>query len=114
MATQPPNLIKGSLDLLVLRVLSHGNAHGYGIMARIRDRSEGAILVEEGSLYPALHRMERQGWIEAEWGLSEQNRRAKFYSITRRGRGELAARERDWRRMTEAIDRVLRPAAVGA
>jgi len=114
MNTRTPNLIKGSLDLLVLKVLSIDSAHGYAIMSRIRERSGGEILVEEGSLYPALHRMERQGWIDAEWGLSELNRRAKFYRLTRRGKKELATREKDWRQMTSAIARVLQPVRAGA
>ena len=107
-------LVKGTLDLLVLKVLADGPAHGYAITGRIRERSGQEILVEEGSLYPALHRMERKEWIAAEWGLSELNRRAKYYRMTRSGRRELAVSEARWKSMALAIARVLRPAASGA
>ena len=102
-------LLRGTLDLLILKVLASEAAHGYTIARRIHARSEGVILVEEGSLYPALHRLERRGWLEAEWGSSEGNRRAKFYRLSRSGRRELAARERDWTSMARAIGGVLAP-----
>jgi len=104
-----PELLRGTLDLLILRVVASGAAHGYTIARRIQTRSADVLKVEEGSLYPALHRLERQGWLEAEWGSSEVNRRAKFYSLSRSGRRELAAREREWERMSSAIAGVLRP-----
>jgi len=100
-------LLRGTLDLLILKVLAIGPAHGYGIVRRISTRSEGVLLVEEGSLYPALHRLERRGWLESEWGTSEENRRAKFYRLSRSGRRELAERERDWAAMSSAIAGVL-------
>jgi len=102
-------LLRGTLDLLILKVLARGPAHGYTIARRIRTRSEGVILVEEGSLYPALHRLEARGWLEAEWGASEENRRAKFYRLSRAGRRELTARERAWDSMSRAIAGVLAP-----
>lgn len=102
-------LLPGTLELLVLKVLSTGARHGYAIVREIQRRSSDALVVEEGSLYPALHRMERRGWIDAEWGASESNRRAKFYALTRRGRSELAQQTASWRRMSMAIDGVLAP-----
>jgi transcriptional regulator len=113
MADERLELLRGTLDLLILKVLAGGTAHGYTIARRIRERSAGVLLVEEGSLYPALHRLERRGWLTAEWGSSEGNRRAKFYSLSRAGRRELAARERDWSEMAGAIRRVLDPAPEG-
>ncbi len=107
-------LLRGTLDLLILKVLASGTAHGYTIARRIQERSQGALLVEEGSLYPALHRLERREWLEAEWGTSEGNRRAKFYRLSRTGRRELTTRERDWEAMSSAIARVLAPASEGA
>jgi transcriptional regulator len=110
MADDRLELLRGTLDLLILKVLAAGQAHGYAIARRIRARSEGRLLVEEGSLYPALHRLERRGWLEAEWGTSEGNRRARFYRLSRTGRRELAERESEWEAMSSAIGRVLRPA----
>ena len=115
-----PELLKGTLDLLVLGVLAEEPAHGYDIARRIEARSRGprgrdpSFEVEEGSLYPALHRLERRGWVEAHWGLSEANRRAKFYRLTRRGRAELERQMASWRRLSRAVDHVLRPALGGA
>ncbi len=106
-------LLRGTLDLLILKVLGSGPAHGYAITRRILVRSQGALLVEEGSLYPALHRLERRGVLEAEWGASEGNRRAKFYRLSRAGRRELAVRESEWEAMSSAIGRVLNPALGG-
>ena len=100
-------LLRGTLDLLILKVLAPGPAHGYTITRAIRERSRGVLLVEEGTLYPALHRLERRGWLDAEWGTSEGNRRAKFYRLSRGGRRELTARERDWESMSRAIEGVL-------
>ena len=110
MSEERRELLRGTLDLLILKVLAPGAAHGYTIVRRIQERSQGVLQVEEGSLYPALHRLERRRWLEAEWGTSEGNRRAKFYRLSRGGRRELAARERDWDEMATAIERVLRPA----
>jgi PadR family transcriptional regulator PadR len=102
-------LLPGTLELLVLKVLVGEAKHGYAIVREIQRRSAEVLNVEEGSLYPALYRMERQGWIEAEWGQSESNRRAKFYALTRSGRRELAAQTAQWRRMSVAIEGVLAP-----
>ena len=84
--------------------------HGYSVARLIRERSEGAFLIEEGALYPALHRLERQGWIESEWGLSENNRKAKFYQLTPRGRAQLRAQVATWERYIRAVAGVLEPA----
>jgi PadR family transcriptional regulator, regulatory protein PadR len=104
------DLMQGTLDLLVLRTLTWGAMHGYAVARQIRERSREVILVEEGALYPALHRMERRGWIEAEWGLSENNRRAKFYELTAAGREQLRREVATWTRYTEAVARILAPA----
>lgn len=100
-------LLQGTLDLLILKTLSAGPLHGYAIAQRIQERSEDVLVVEEGSLYPALYRMEEKGWIAAEWGRSEKNRRAKYYSLTRAGRQQLAAETALWERLRRAITLVL-------
>jgi PadR family transcriptional regulator, regulatory protein PadR len=103
-------MLHGTLDALVLKTLSHGIRHGYGIARWIEDATGDAVTVEEGSLYPALYRMERRGWIEAEWGTSELGRKAKFYRITPKGRRQLAAETELWSRFAAAVSRVLLPA----
>lgn len=113
----PRNIIdsvQGTLDVLILKTLSRGEMHGYAVSRSIFDRSGEELAIEEGTLYPALHRLENKGWIAAEWGLSENNRRAKFYRLTRSGRRELADREASWRRFTLAVDRILETAPEGA
>src|SRR5262249_41137086 len=101
--------LQGTLDLLVLKTLeSRGPMHGYGITAHIEQVSREILRLEEGSLYPALHRMTQSGWLRAEWGVSENNRRARFYSITAAGRKQLAAEEKSWSELTGAVSRVLR------
>lgn len=100
-------LLQGTLDLLVLRVLQAGPMHGFGIAQKIHLLSAEALRIEEGSLYPALYRMERKGWIEAEWGVSENNRRAKFYKSTRKGRKQLVTETATWQRLTAAVGDVL-------
>ena len=100
-------LPQGALELLILRILARQAKHGYAIVKAIRDRSDDALHVEEGSLYPALHRMERHGWIVAEWGVSDTGRRAKFYALTDDGKQRLTAARKSWTRMTRAIGRVL-------
>jgi transcriptional regulator len=100
-------LPQGALELLVLRTLARQSKHGYAIVKSIRERSEEELQVEEGSLYPALHRMERHGWIAAEWGVSDSGRRAKFYALTDDGRKRLSAARKSWLRMTRAIGLVL-------
>lgn len=102
-------LLQGTLDLLILRTLDAGEAmHGWGISQRIAQRSRDVLTVNQGSLYPALHRLEAQGWIEAEWGLSENNRQAKFYRLTRAGRRRLADETEFWQRFTAAVGLVLK------
>lgn len=101
-------LLAGTLDLLVLRVLHGGPLHGFAIAERIHVLSKEVLSVEEGSLYPALYRMEEKGWIEAEWGQSENNRRAKFYRLTRAGRKQLEAEEEIWSRTAQAIGWVIK------
>ncbi|MCG8650413.1 MAG: PadR family transcriptional regulator [Pirellulales bacterium] len=101
------DLIQGTLDMLVLRSLQPGRAHGFAIARFIKTASSEHLKVEEGSLYPALHRMERRGWIESEWGLSESNRRAKYYQLTASGKKQLKVEVARWSQMVEAIDAVL-------
>jgi len=101
--------LQGTLDMLVLKALSsQGRMHGYAITLRIEQISASVLRLEEGSLYPALHRMTQSGWLRAEWGASENNRRARYYSTTPSGRKQLAEEERNWARLTEAVTRVLR------
>jgi PadR family transcriptional regulator len=101
------DLVQGTLDMLVLRTLRSGPMHGYAIANRIQQQSDGLLQVEEGSLYPALHRMERRGWIVAEWGLSEFKRRAKYYELTAAGREQLKVKAKTWNRLVEAIAGVM-------
>jgi PadR family transcriptional regulator PadR len=102
-------LLHGTLDALVLKTLSWGPRHGYGIARWIEDITEDALRIEEGSLYPALYRMERRGWIDAEWGLSENNRKVKFYRLTAAGRQQLRVETAQWSRFTAAVSKVLLP-----
>ncbi len=106
------SLLQGSLDLLILRTLMSGSHHGYSITKHLRQVSEEFLQVEEGSLYPALHRLERRGWVDSHWGTSESNRRAKFYRLTAKGRKQLQVETAAWTKMSQAIERVLnhRPA----
>jgi transcriptional regulator len=102
-------LLQGTLDLLILRTLDANDAmHGWGIAQRIQLLSREALAVNQGSLYPALHRLEAQGWVEAEWGVSENNRQAKFYRLTRAGRRQLAEETEYWQRFTAAVGLVLK------
>ena len=107
MATTKAELLQGTLDLLILKTLTAGSMHGYSIAQRIQQRSDDVLVVEEGSLYPALYRMEEKGWISAEWGKSDNNRRAKFYSLTRSGRKQLEEETAIWERIHRAITLVL-------
>jgi len=100
-------LLQGSLDLLVLGALASGATHGYGIATRLRERSAGAFAVEDAALYQALHRLERKGLVAAHWGLSGNNRRAKFYELTREGRRQLRMDAANWRRYTQAVAAVI-------
>ena len=107
MAPKTPNaLLHGALDALILKTLTRGPLHGYAIARFIEDTSGETLLVEEGSLYPALYRLERRGWVEAEWGTSELGRRAKLYRLTREGRAQLAAEMATWRRFSAGISRI--------
>jgi PadR family transcriptional regulator, regulatory protein PadR len=103
-------LLQGTLDMLILRTLQWGPQHGHGIGVAIRASSEDALQVEHGSLYPALHRMKKHGLIDAEWKLSENKQRARYYQLTAKGKKALAAEETRWNRMVEAIARVMKPA----
>ena len=100
-------VLQGTLDMLVLKALARAPQHGYGIMAWIRLRTEGDLDVEDGALYQALHRLEHKGWIDAEWGVSDNNRRARFYRLTARGRREVRTAEGVWRRYARAVFRIL-------
>jgi PadR family transcriptional regulator PadR len=102
-------LLQGTLDLLILRTLLFGPQHGQGIARIIQQQSEDALLIEHGSLYPALQRLEARRWIRAEWGTSDNNRKARFYELTKNGRKQLVAETRQWRRLAAAIGRVLGP-----
>jgi PadR family transcriptional regulator PadR len=105
--TTSPELLHGSLETLVLKTLTGGRRHGYGIARALEEATEGVVEIEEGSLYPALYRLERKGWLEAEWGTSELGRRAKFYRLTQKGRRQLVAQTAEWTRFAAAITRVL-------
>jgi transcriptional regulator len=106
----PIDLLQGTLDLLILRTLAAGPQHGYGIAQQIRAHSSGVLEVETGSLYPAMHRLEKRGWLRSEWKLSEANQRAKYYELTEAGHKQLAAERSKWERLVSAIGGVLNPA----
>ena len=108
--TRKCELLQGTLDLLILRVLSRGELHGWGITQRLEQLSARALQVDEGSLYPALYRMEAKGWIEAEWRTTENRRRAKYYALTRAGRRQLETEQEDWNRMAAIIAQVMHSA----
>ena len=103
-----PDLLPGTLDLLILRTLQNDALHGWAISERIQRISEDVLQVNQGSLYPALHRLEHQGWLEAEWKVSEFGRRAKYYRLTTSGRRQLTVETREWARMSNAIERVMK------
>lgn len=103
-----PDILPGTLDLLILRTLQTERLHGWAISERIQQISQDVLQINQGSLYPALHRLEHQGWIEAEWAISELGRRAKYYRITVSGRRQLAVESREWERMSTAIGRVMK------
>ena len=106
-------LLQGTLDMLILKTLQWGPQHGHGIVQAIRAGSEETLQVETGSLYPALHRLEKQGWLTAEWGVSANNQRARFYSLTRAGKKQLLAEESKWDLMVRAITGIMKPAREG-
>jgi transcriptional regulator len=111
MAADKPRieLLQGTLDLLILRTLLFGPSHGHAIAKRIRAMSKEVLQIETGSLYPALHRLEAQGWIDAEWQHSDKGKRAKYYRLTRSGRRQLTAEQSKWEQLSAAMTRVLRP-----
>ena len=108
MARKQMNLLQGTLDVLVLKALGNDPRHGYGVAEWVRRTTGGTLQIEDGALYTSLHRMEKRGWITAEWGVSANNRRAKYYSLTKSGRAELAKASKDWARYADAVFKVLR------
>ena len=110
MAKQKTDLLQGTLDMLILKALSTGAMHGYGVGQRIEQLAEEMLRVEEGSLYPALYRLEERGWIRSEWGTSDNNRRARFYTLTAKGRRQLGVEEENWRRLVLAVGKVMQTA----
>jgi PadR family transcriptional regulator, regulatory protein PadR len=110
MADAKADLLQGTLDLLILRTLANGAMHGWGVSQRIQQISADVLQINQGSLYPALHRLEQRGWIASTWGVSENNRRAKYYELTTAGHRQLEAQRDQWARFTEAVDQVLREA----
>ena len=107
---EPIELPQGTLDLLILRTLSVGPQHGWAISERVQQVSSAVLRIQQGSLYPALHRLERRGWIKARWGTSDNNRRAKYYELTRTGRKQLEREEESWRKLAAAVAQVLESA----
>ena len=108
MGARKNDILQGTLVLLILKTLASGRRlHGYAITAHIQNVSAQLLRVEEGSLYPALHRMEQEGWVQAEWGLTEKNREARFYSLTAQGRKQLAQEEESWARLTQGVAKVM-------
>ncbi len=110
MTSERSDLLQGTLDMLILKIVATGPIHGYGISERIRQVSNEVLIVQQGSLYPALHRLEKRGWLQAEWGESETGRQARFYRLSPRGRRQLAEEESNWNRLAEAVALVLRTA----
>lgn len=110
MGTAKAKLLQGTLDMLIMKSLMHGEMHGYGIAKRIQQLARDVLTIEEGSLYPALQRLQLQGWVTSEWGVSDNNQRARFYSLTKDGRQQLEVEEENWARLSAAITRVLRSA----
>ncbi len=104
------DLLQGTLDMLILKIVALGPVHGYGISQRIRQISKEVLQVQQGSLYPALHRLEKRGWLEAEWGESEKGRQAKFYRLSAKGRKQLKNEELNWQRLAGAVTLILRTA----
>jgi PadR family transcriptional regulator PadR len=107
-------LLQGTLDLLVMKALVFGARHGYAVARWIRETSDASLQIEEGALYTSLHRMEKRGWIESEWGVSENNRRAKYYQLTRAGKKQLATSTRTWTRYAEAVFKIIHATQAGA
>ena len=107
MSNERTDLMQGTLELLILNTLARESMHGYGIVQRIHEAAEDLLKVEDGSLYPALYRMEERGWIKSEWGVSEHNRRANFYKLTRKGQKQLEAERANWNRISSAVTKIL-------
>ena len=107
MANERTDLLQGTLELLILNTLARGPMHGYGIVQRIHEAAEDSLKVEDGSLYPALYRIEERGLIKSEWGVSENNRRAKFYKLTKKGHRKLEAERANWNRVSRAVTKIL-------
>ena len=107
MTNHKADLLQGTLDLLILKSLQNEPMHGFGVAVRIGQMSQDMLTVEQGSLYPALYRLEEQGWIKSEWGVSDNNRKAKFYALTTTGRKQLSAEEHSWAKLSTAINLVL-------
>lgn len=101
------DLLQGTLDMLILKALTWGSMHGYGIVSWLEQMTDDALVVEEGSLYPALHRLAKRGWVTSEWGVSENNRRAKYYALTAAGRAQLRTEEKSWARFAAVVGRVM-------
>ena len=110
MGRQKTDLLQGTLDMLILKALSAGPMHGYGVGQRITQLAEDMLRVEEGSLYPALYRLEERGWVKSDWGTSENNRRARFYTLTAAGRRQLGVEAENWRRLVLAVGKVMQTA----
>jgi len=111
--TQRLELLQGTLDMLILRILQWGPQHGHGIGQAIRTQSDGLLRIETGSLYPALHRLEKRGWLESEWDVSEANQRAKYYKLTPAGKAQLSREQDRWSQLVDAIGRIMNPARAG-
>lgn len=107
MPLEKSELLQGTLDMLILKIVALGPVHGYGISQRIRQISKDVLQVQQGSLYPALHRLERRNWLEADWGESENGRQAKFYKLSAKGRRQLAKEESNWQRLAEAVTLIM-------
>ena len=110
MPIEKSDLLQGTLDMLILKIVALGPIHGYGISLRIRQVSEKVLQVQQGSLYPALHRLEKRGWLDAEWGESDKGRQAKFYKLSAKGRKQLAKEETNWNRLSAAVSQILQTA----
>jgi len=110
MAVDKAGLLQGTLDMLILKIVALGPVHGYGISQRIRQISQEVLQVQQGSLYPALHRLEKRGWLDAEWGESDNGRQAKFYKLSTQGRKQLAAERLHWNRLSEAVQVIMQTA----
>jgi PadR family transcriptional regulator PadR len=110
MPIEKSDLLQGTLDMLILKIVALGPVHGYGISQRIRQISKEVLRVQQGSLYPALHRLEKRGWLAAEWGESENGREAKFYKLSAKGRKQLQSEESNWERLAQAITQIMQTA----